>query len=495
MPWCRPQMLDTQEKVAHLLRRFGLGASYHEVQSYSKLGVDGALTRLIHYEGIPEDFNVSPWSYAFDNSKEKVSLNNNRFVAYWATKMLLTNRPLQENLTLFWHNHFAVSGSKIEYAPLMLGYMELLRANASGTFRDLLGNVARDPAMVKWLDSDTNIKGKPNENFGREVMELFTLGVGNYTETDVKEGARAFTGWSTRNSVNFPRGTKQLEQVTMNLEADRPMVCFSDSPALHDDGFKTFLGKRGNYNADHIFDILVEHPAHAPFIMKKMWEWFAYPNPEPKVLEALCKVYADSKYDIKHVLRYIGTCDEFWSDKCIRAVVKSPVAYTISIGRQLNLGPMLAQKCNMNAAQTQPVDGPLLAWGYFLANVMQKQGLQLLYPPDVSGWRWGTHWITSASMMERVQLSDYLFRQRQGQIVPHLWQQINEAYKPQNTEQVVDAIISWFDCPATPDDRKVLIDAANEAGGMAAFAKAGTSAKVFSSVFRLVASIPQYQMT
>jgi uncharacterized protein (DUF1800 family) len=456
--------------------------------------LDGALTRLIHYEGVEETFNVSPWSYAFDTSVTKVSLDNSRFYSWWSTQMLLTNRPLKENLALFWHNHFAVSGSKIEDGSMMLGYLNVLRENANGNFRKMLSNVAHDPAMIKWLDSDTNIKGKPNENFGREVMELFTLGIGHYTEKDVQEAARAFTGWSVKYAVNFPRKTPYYNQVRMNLEADRPMYCFCDCPALHDDGFKTILGKRGTFNAEQTFDILVDHPAHAPFLMKKMFEWFVYPNPEPAALEKLCKVYRDGNYEIKPVIMYLATSDEFWSDKAQRAVVKSPVAYTIGLGRQLGLGPALAKGANLNCAATEPVGGSLLGMGYFLANVMQKQGLQLLFPPDVSGWRWGTHWITSAAMMERVRIGDYLFNQRRGLVVPNLWKNINDAYSPKTTADIVNAMVAWFDAPLSDDDKKVLVDAADKAGGVKAFAKAGTAGPVMDSVFRLIASTPEYQM-
>src|SRR5437879_4491258 len=177
--------MTTREKVAHLLRRFGLGASQTELDSYSRVGVDGAINRLLHYEGIQEDFNVNPWSYTWNaDPKNKLSADTGRFSSWWACKLLLTNRPLQQNLALFWHNHFAVAESKIQNGPMMLGYLNTLTDNANGNFRRLLSAVARDPAMIKWLDSDLNIKGKPNENFAREVMELFTLGIGNYTEKD-----------------------------------------------------------------------------------------------------------------------------------------------------------------------------------------------------------------------------------------------------------------------------------------------------------------------
>lgn len=486
--------LTTREKVAHLLRRFGLGVSHEELDSYTKLGVDGALNRLLHYEGVEETYNVSPWSFAFDNSPTKVSIDNFRFAAWWSTKMLLTNRPLQENLTLFWHNHFAVSGSKIENGSMMLGYMELLRKHSNGNFRKMLSAVARDPAMVRWLDSDTNIKGKPNENFAREVMELFTLGIGHYTEKDVQEAARAFTGWGIKNAVNFPPKTPYVEQVKMNLQAERPMICFTDSPALHDDGFKTVLGHRGEFDAEAVFDILLSQPSHAPFLMKKMWEWFAYPNPEPETLNKICKVYRDSNFEIKPVLHAIATSDEFWSDRCLRAVVKSPVAYVIGIGRQLNLGPVLAKQANFNCSMTEPVHGSLMSMGYFVFGMMQKQGLQILFPPDVSGWRWGTHWITSASMMERVRVGDYLFRQRAGQVVPHLLQEINSAYNPQTSQQFVEALVAWFDAPVDDQTKAVLVKELDASGGPKALAKPGTAAPVINNVFKLLASVPEFQM-
>lgn len=487
-------MLDTREKVAHLLRRFGLGASYPEVESYSRLGFDGALNKLLHYEGVDEDYNVSPWSFAFDNTKNMVSLDNSRFYSWWASKMLLTNRPVQENLTLFWHNHFAVSGSKIEDGSQMLGYLDTLRENAIGNFRTMLGKVARDAAMVHWLDSDTNVKGKPNENFGREVMELFTLGIGNYSEMDVREAARAFTGWSTKYSVNFPPKTPYVEQIRMNVAAGRPMYCFADCPELHDDGFKTVLGKRGQWTADDVFDILVHHPAHAPYLMKKMWTYFAYPNPDPKTIEKVCKVYVDNKFEIRPVLHYIATCDEFWSPEAMRSIVKSPVAYTISVCRQLGIKPALAKNANFNPALMEPVAGNLLGMGYFLCQVMQKQGLQLLFPPDVSGWRWGTHWITSASMMERARIGDYLFKQRQGLVVPGLWKDVTAAYSPKTTDDIVNALVDWFDAPMDDQQKQILVKAADAAGGVKAFAKPQTAGKVIDSVFALIASAPQYQM-
>lgn len=486
-------MEDTKEKVAHLLRRFGLGASQKEVEEYSRLGLDGALTRLLHYEGIPEDFNIDPWSFAFlEDRKNPVSLDNSRFYAWWANQMVFTNRPLKENLALFWHNHFAVSGAKIEYGPSMLSYLQCLREHANGNFRQLLGEVARTVAMIQWLDSDSNVKGIPNENFGREVMELFTLGVGHYTETDVKEAARAFTGWSVKYSVNFPPKTPYDQQVRENVEAGRPMFCFCECPELHDDGFKTILGKRKQFDADMVFDLLLSQPSHAPFLMKKMWEWFVYPNPSKEELDKVCQVYIDNKYEIKPVLMHLATCNEFWSAKCHRAVVKSPVAYTMSLARQVNLGAAFGNKANMDPAQTTPASGSLVGMGYQLVNIMQKQGLTLLFPPDVSGWRWGTHWITSATMMERMRVGDYFLGR--GDVIKGVWQGITDTYKPDTSEAIVKGLAAWFDMPLDEDTRDILVKAVDAAGGPKAFAKQNTAQKVIRNTFKLMSSTPGFQM-
>lgn len=486
-------MYTNKEKVAHLLRRFGLGATYEEVESYSRLDFDNALIRLLHYEGVDEDYNVSPWSFAFtDNPKQKVALDNPRFYSWWATQMLFTKRPLQQNLTLFWHNHFAVSGSKIEYGANMLDYLLVLQENANGNFRQLLSKISRTPAMIQWLDSDSNIKGRPNENFGREVMELFTLGIGHYTETDVKEAARAFTGWSTKYAVSFPPKTPYDVQVRENVEAGRPMYCFCDCPELHDDGFKTILGKRKEFDAEQVFDLLVSQPSHAPFLMKKMWEWFVYPNPSPESLEKVCKVYIDSKYEIKPVLHYLATCDEFWSDQAMRAVVKSPVSYTISIARQANYGSGAAAKANFNTSPTEVVAPQLMGIGFTLANLMQRQGLRLLFPPDVSGWRWGTRWITTATMMERMKIGDSLLG---GGNAVALWKDLHETFKPQKPEDVVDALATWFDAPLDKGSRAVLVETVDKAGGMKAMAKPGTAAQVLRAAFKVMSSTPEFQMS
>jgi uncharacterized protein (DUF1800 family) len=226
--------------------------------------------------------------------------------------------------------------------------------------------------------------------------------------------------------------------------------------------------------------------------MKKMWEWFVYPNPSKEELDKVCKVYLDNKYEIKPVLKYLATCDEFWSDKCQRAVVKSPVGYTIALARQMNLGASFGKKSNLDPAMTTPADGSLVGMGYFLVNIMQKQGLTLLFPPDVSGWRWGTHWITSASMMERMRIGDYFFGR--GDVVNAVWKSVMDTYKPATSTDIVNALAAWFDAPLDDESRKVLVDAVDAAGGTRAFAKQNTAATVIRRTFKILSSAPEFQM-
>src|SRR5579862_1345225 len=183
-----------RQKGAHLLRRFGLGASEAELDYYLKDGgLNGAIEKLLNYENTDEGFKLDVDS--FRNGKNN-NINPQSVAVWWTARMLITQRPLQEKMTLFWHNHFATSGEKVTPGSMMYVQNDLLRQYATGNFREMLMAVSKDPAMLFWLDNQYNVKGKPNENFAREVMELFTLGIGNYTEQDIREGARAFTGWS-----------------------------------------------------------------------------------------------------------------------------------------------------------------------------------------------------------------------------------------------------------------------------------------------------------
>ncbi len=365
--------MTERARIAHLLRRAGLGASEAELDYYERLGYRGAVDALMSYDKVPEDYSGLLAQIRADAPQLRMP----HVKTWWVARLLSTRRPLQERMVLFWHNHFATSASKVNRAELMMAQNETFRRLALGSFREILLAVSRDPAMLLWLDNHLNRKGKPNENFARELLELFTLGIGNYTEQDVQEAARAFTGWTLR-----------------------PQVGFQFVPALHDDGEKQFLAQRGNLNGTDIIDILVRHPKTAELLCAKLFRFFAYEQPEPAVLRALMRTYFDSGYQVGAVVRQILLSEAFISPKAVRTMVKSPVDYVIGTLRCVGLAHQVTRAMQ---AQVMPRAVIALLRGADIA--MQRMGMSLFYPPSVKGWDWGKAWITSATMTERLRFA------------------------------------------------------------------------------------------
>ena len=236
--------------------------------------------------------------------------------AAWLQRMIDGVEPLREKMTLFWHNHFATSIAKVNDGSLMERQYELLFTHALGNFRPLLQEISRDPAMLVWLDSNQNVKGKPNENYAREVMELFTLGVGNYTEKDIREAARAFTGWHTSGGrFTFVHGE-------------------------HDDGPKTVLGQTGNWDGDDVVRILLDQPACARFLVRKLYRFLVSENvaPPDALLDPLADAFRKSDYDIAVLVRTILRSQHFFSAYAYRQKVKWPVEYAVGVVRMIGVG-------------------------------------------------------------------------------------------------------------------------------------------------------------
>ena len=289
---------STRVKIGHLLRRAGFGASQQEAERFTQMGVEATVDHLVNYEGV-DDGDMERRLAELEQDLDLERLGD--LQQWWFFRMMRTARPLQEKMTLFWHGHLTSAFSKVGRGPRMLDQNHLYRQHALGKFDDLLKAVSRDPAMLIYLDSRTNRKEAPNENFARELMELFSLGIGNYTEEDVRESARAFTGWSLgRQGFVFRR-------------------------RWHDGGPKTFLGKTGSFDGDDVVDIILEQPASAHFIARKLFEFFAYDDPEPEVLARLADTFRRERYDVRAVVRQILTSPEFYSAQAYRAKIKSPV--------------------------------------------------------------------------------------------------------------------------------------------------------------------------
>ena len=482
--------MTKEERIAHLLRRLGLGASYAEMEYYSKLGEDGTVERLIEYENVPEGFDVSPARFAQENQQGVELLRMPAVVGWWTLRMLSTQRPLQEKLTLFWHDHFAVSASKVNQPLMMLDYLNTLRAGASGKFRSLLLSMSRDPAMIRWLDNETNVKGKPNENFAREIMELFTLGIGNYSEADVQEAARAFTGWAFAPNVNRREavrlGKRPQELILEGVKQGKAAYTFQFRPGQHDTGVKKILENEGPFGGEDVCDFLAVHPKTAQNITKKLWEWFCYMEPDQKIVDKLSKVFLDNGTAIKPVLYAIVKSDEFWSDKCVNRQIKNPVDFTLTVFRQLGLGPI-----SLTALQNAPNERAALAAARGADQMMERQGMKLLFPPDVDGWQWGAGWVSSATMVERIKVADGLFKTPANR---HTLAISAIGTKPAATSrQVVDALLSVVNAKLPEEKISALVAACEEAGGAAAARDPRRAGNVAHAVYRVLFASPEFQ--
>ncbi len=279
----------------------------------------------------------------------------------WLGAMINSEAQVREKMSLFWHGHFACRVINIYFQQQLLN---TIRENALGNFGDLLREVSKSPAMLSFLNNQQNKKQHPNENFAREVMELFTMGRGNYTENDVKEGARAFTGWG------------------FNLRSE-----FIDRPFQHDNGNKTFLGRTGNFNGDDIIDILLEQKQTAKYITQKIYRYFVNDVPDLSKIEMLSKRFYESGYDIKKLLADIYNSAWFYDDKNIGTRIKSPVELLVGIRRLI---PLELEKPEMQLL------------------FQRALGQILFYPPNVAGWPGGKNWIDSSALMLRMRIPQIL---------------------------------------------------------------------------------------
>lgn len=288
-------------------------------------------------------------------------LETRRVANWWGDRMVATNRPLEEKMALFWHGHFASGEDKVRDYRKMLGQVTLFQRHATGNFRELLIAVAQDPAMLVFLDAGLNVKGAPNENFAREVMELFTMGVGNYTERDIREGARAFTGW-------------REDDLTFRID-----------PEKHDDGEKTFLGRTGRFDGVQTLDIILEQKVTATFIASKLYRFLVRDDPSPALQEQLGALLRDNHYEIAPYLRTVFLSRDFYSAPSVGTHIKGPVELIVSTCRRFGL-QTLPGVPDFNAAS-----GEL--------------GQELLNPPTVAGWAQGRAWITPGTLLARGNLA------------------------------------------------------------------------------------------
>lgn len=431
----------TQHQAAHLLRRAGFGGTPAEVGSFVTAGRSGAIEALV---------NSSGDTAALDAQLARLQLDLTTRAGiqrWWVARMLLTPRPLEERMTLFWHDHFATAISKVNRADLMLRQNQTFRRLALGNFRQLLLEVARDPAMLVWLDNRLNRRGNPNENFARELMELFTIGIGNYTEQDVHEVARAFTGWTLDREGNFSFNRNQ-----------------------HDFGAKTILGRTGNFDGTDVIDLLAARPETARLLSRKLWEFFAYSEPEDEIVDRLAIVYLSSGGDMRAVVRAMLESPEFYSPAAMRAIVKSPVDFVIGTIRS-GLG-------SMDVAA--------------IPGFLRRMGQEPFNPPNVGGWPGGLEWIGTSTMLERLNFANRAVSSRTGPMDTAALRQTLEAANARDAGAVADYLLDrMVGGTDTMEMRRVLID---YLGGASFRLEPRTIDMKVRGAIYLVAASPNYQM-
>jgi hypothetical protein len=391
------------EFAAHLLERAGFGGTPEEIAALAKLTPAQAVARMVRFQGAPDTSQLPSFEHSgvhdpglepfppsrpavTDLAKEKGEalgikvkpsgnrrlqpvvdkffywlrasvLETNRVGYWWANRMLASPRPLEEKMALLWHGHFAVNEAKVRDYRKLLGQLELFQKQGMGNFRNLMVAVAQDPAMLSFLDAGVNVKGAPNENFAREIMELFTMGVGNYTEKDIREAARAFTGW------NY---------------AD---LKFTVNTAQHDDGEKVFLGKRGRFDGVQVIDIILEQPVTAEFIAGKIYRFLVREDLTPELRAKLGAVLREAHYEVAPLLETIFLSRDFYSPASVGTQIKSPVELAISSFRKMGLKSVPGVP-DFNSATA-------------------ALGQRLFAPPTVAGWAGGRSWITPGLLLER----------------------------------------------------------------------------------------------
>lgn len=355
----------TLEDAAHLARRTSFGATGAEIHALQEAGPQQAAEQLLSFpaEELPDN-PFDPFDGVTPGAAARLSQ------ARWLHEMIHTPHPLREKLALTWHNHFVIDSRKVKNLHAREGYLGILRTKSLGTFGDLTLAIARSPAMLRYLDGDQNKKGKPNENFGRELLELFTLGIGHYTEGDVREGARGLTGWTYAGG----RGKNYAEPVK-----------FVFNGRQHDDGQKTFLGVSGNFTGENIVRLACAHPATGDFVARKLLRAFVNDNLGDADVKALGDVFRASGGDLRTVMTTLLESQLFYAPENRASIVKGPVEYVVGTLRAAG-SPKMSDKAVMN-----------------LTGTLSRMGQELLYPPTVKGWDGGRSWINDSALLLRMQ--------------------------------------------------------------------------------------------
>jgi len=465
--------LTDLQLMAHLFRRAGFGATREELEAAVAKGYEATVEDLLHPEAAPPVEEDLLQRYYIE-AKESFQLDGAQ--VGWVYRMINTRRPLEEKMALFWHGLFATGFNKCDDPRVITQQIRMFRRHGLGSFRELLVELSRDPAMIYWLDNNQSRGDAPNENYGRELLELFSMGIGNYSEDDVKAAARAFTGWTLAATLpRQPYGRFDWE--------------FEYRPDLHDESEKTFLGETGRLNGEDIVNIIVKQPSAARFIARHLYNFFVADEPQvpawsiepprdPQAIDILVDAYMQSKYDMRAVMRTLFLSDFFRSEKAYFAKVKSPAELVIGVTR-------LVQEFGVPKLGLREV-----------ALECRYMGQDLLNPPSVEGWHTGKEWIDTGCLVERINFAAQQVRDLTKPGVQFIVNRLRAA-SPLPPEGFMDQCLDLMGPVAVSQEtRNALLHYAT-LGGELRFGtaeEAHTSAQRVSDLLQLIVASREYQL-
>jgi len=460
-----PRNTWTPRAAAHLLSRAGFGGSPEDVQRLYEAGHERAVEALLSGADDSNTFPKPEWAEPTDYAEVRMEMrglnreerrersrmrrrNNTRnladLVSWWTWRMRYTSHPLREKMTLFWHGHFATSYVKVRDPFLIYRQNEIFRTHGLGDFRTLTKAVSKDPAMMRWLDVDRSKKEKPNENFARELFELFTLGEGNYTEDDIREAARAFTGY-------------RIDPRTLE---------FRFAERQHDPGEKQVLGRTGNWTGDDVVELAITRPESAHFITLKIWHYLAGEEAPEQPVARLADHFRAAKYDIASLLHEIFYTPEFYSEAVVGKQIKSPIQWLVQSARQLDT--------ELPAVRDQ-------------RRIFQDLGQIPFLPPNVAGWDGGRSWINASTLLARYNHTAKFVKAPPNRRDEFLTLVPDESLAdPQTLVAALEKRLFMIPVPETDREKFVQFARTNESG---------SDSKAFVDLVRLMMSTPAFQLT
>jgi uncharacterized protein (DUF1800 family) len=453
--------------AAHLLNRGGFGGSPSEIDAFYRLGFPAALDRFLNWQTEHQSFPLPeyhPPETLFQMTAEGPFLGVKPQVTpllppkrdgyqdiamlrrWWLERMRQTQNPLREKMTLFWHGHFATGNSKVGDPFFMWQQNEMLRHHALGNFGELTKAISRDPAMMSYLDLRNSQRAHPNENFARELMELFTLGIGHYTEDDMKQSARAFTGYRV-SSVD--------------------KISFQFVPQQHDNGLKKFLGQEGNFSGDDIINIILQQPACAEFIVRKLWRFLAGPEPSDATVKDLAATFRNCNYEITPLVREILGSREFYSGRVKGHLIKSPVQWLLQTAKSLEV--------------QLPPDGRA-------AGELAGMGQALFDPPNVKGWDGGQAWINTNTLLHRYNFAAYFLRggPPDSPYATNFQRLVPAPMRNDRPAIIASAAFRLYQRPLAPDEFRPILDFLEKRPRIDDY--------TLRTLYNLLMSTPQYQL-